>query len=131
MSKYLVYDEIRFTDRRLLLAALADLGYAEVEEGEDLPLYGYRGDRRPETAHLVVRRRFVGRLSNDLGFVRTPQGYVPIVSEYDQRVLHGGQFLPKLRTAYAERVVDEVRRRLHGTAQRTVEGGVVKIRVRY
>lgn len=131
MSKYLQFEAITFTDRRLLLAALADLGYAEVEEGEALPHYGYAGDRYAEAPHLVVRRRFVGRLSNDLGFVRTPQGYVPLVSEYDQRVLHGGRFLPKLRTAYAERVVDEVRRRLHGTAQRTVEGGVVKIRVRY
>lgn len=130
MSKYLVFQDHPYQDRRLLLAALADLGYDQVEEGEALPLYGYAGDRRPETAHLVVRRRFVGRLSNDLGFVRTPQGYAPIVSEYDQRVLHGGQFLPKLRTAYSERVVDEVRRRLRGTARRTVEGGVVKIRVR-
>ena len=66
-----------------------------------------------------------------LGFARTPDGYVPIVSEYDQRSLLGGQFLPRLRTAYSEAVVEEVRRRLHGTARRTVEGGVVKIRVRY
>jgi hypothetical protein len=118
-------------DRRLLLAALADLGYTEVEEGEALPLYGYQGDRRPETAELVVRRRYLGAASNDLGFARTPDGYVPIVSEYDQRALHNGQFLAKLRTAYSEHVVEEVRRRLHGTVRRTVEGGVVKITVRY
>ena len=43
---------------------------------------------------------------------RTAAGYVPIVSEYDQRVLHGGRLLPKLRTAYSERVVDEVKRQL-------------------
>ena len=56
---------------------------------------------------------------------------MPIVSEYDQRVLHGDQLLVKLRTAYSERVVEEVRRRLHGTARRTVEGGVARITVRY
>src|SRR5579883_3219821 len=105
MSKYLVFDQIYFPDRQLLLAALADLGYTEVEEGEALPLYGYQGDCRPETAELVVRRRHLGSASNDLGFARTPAGYVPIVSEYDQRVLHGGQLLVKLRTAYSERVV--------------------------
>ena len=131
MSKYLVFQDYVLKDRRLLLAALADLGYTEVEEGEALPLYGYQGDRRPETAELIVRRRHLGSASNDLGFARTPAGYVPIVSEYDQRVLHGGQLLVKLRTAYSERVVEEVRRRLHGTARRTVEGNVVRITVRY
>lgn len=131
MSKYLSFPDVVFTDRRLLLAALAELGYPDVEEGEALPLYGYQGDRRPETAELVVRRRHLGAASNDLGFTRTPQGYLPIVSEYDQRTLQGGQLLVKLRTAYSEQVVAEVTRRLHGTACRTVEGHLVKIQVRY
>ncbi len=131
MSKYLVFAEAVFKDRRLLLAALADLGYTDVEEGEALPLYGYLGDKRTETAQIVVRRKNLGSASNDLGFARTPQGYVPIISEYDQRALHGGQFLVKLRTAYNERVVEEVKRRLHGTSQRRVEGHLIKIRVRY
>lgn len=131
MSKYLRFGDIVFKDRRLLLAALADLGYADVEQGENLPLYGYQGDRRPETADIVIRRKFVGAASNDLGFVRTDQGYVPLVSEYDSRVLQGGHFLAKLRTAYGEHVVEEVRKRLHGTARRTVEGNVVKIKVRF
>ena len=131
MSKFLSFPDIVFKDRQLLLAALVDLGHAVVEEGEELPLYGYLGDRRPETADIVIRRKFVGAASNDLGFARTDQGYTPIVSEYDQRTLHQGQFLVKLRTAYSERVVEEVRKRLHGTARRTVEGNVVKIKVRF
>ena len=131
MSKYLTFPEIAFKDRRLLLAALGEIGFTDVEEGEQLPLYGYQGDRRPETAEIVVRRQVIGPASNDLGFTRTPTGYVPIVSEYDERTLLAGQFLPRLRTAYGEAVVEEVCRRLHGTAHRTVEGGVVKIRVRY
>ncbi len=131
MSKYLHFSELVLTNRALLLAALADLGYPEVEEGADLPLYGYHGDRRPETAALVVRRRHLGSASNDLGFARTTEGYVPIISEYDQRTLHGGRFLVKLRTAYSERVVEEVRRRLHGSVRRTVEGDLVRIQVRF
>ena len=131
MSKYLTFPEIVFKDRRLLLAALAEIGFADVEEGDQLPLCGYQGDRRPETAEIVVRRQLIGPGSNDLGFARTPNGYVPIMSEYDERTLLAGQFLPRLRTAYGEAVVEEVRRRLHGTTHRTVEGGVVKIRVRY
>lgn len=131
MSKYLVFTDVVFKDRRLLLAALADMGYADVELGEALSLFGYQGDRRPETAEIVVRRQYVGAASNDLGFTRTEQGYVPIVSEYDQRTLHQGQFLVKLRTVYSERVIEEVRKRLHGTVRRTVEGSLIKIKVRY
>ena len=131
MSKYLRFSDVIFKSQPLLLGALADLGYDQVEVGDKLSLYGYREDRRAETAEIVVRREHVSSASNDLGFVRTDQGYVPIVSEYDQSTLHGGKFLVKLRTAYSERVVDEVKKRLHGTAHRTVEGSVVKIRVRY
>jgi hypothetical protein len=131
VSKYLSFPDVIFTDRRLLRAALAELGYSEVEEGEALPLEGYQGDRRTETAAIVVRRRHLGAASNDLGFAHTPQGYAPIISEYDQRTLLSGQFLVQLRTAYSEQVVAEVTRRLHGTARRTVEGSVVKVRVRY
>ena len=131
MSKYLYFDDIIFTNRDLLAAALADLGYSDIEEGEALPLYGYQGDRRPETAALVIRRRYVGTSSNDLGFARTADGYVPIVSEYDQRTLHGGQFLVKLRTAYSEHVVEAVRRRLRGSVRRTVDGSLVRIQVRF
>ena len=131
MSKFLTFPEILFKDRNLLLAALAEIGFADVEEGDRLPLYGYQGDRRPETAEIVVRRRLIGHASNDLGFALTPSGYVPVISEYDERTLLAGQFLTRLRTAYSEAVVEEVRRRVHGTAHRTVEGGVVKIRVRY
>jgi len=131
MSKFLTFPDVIFKDRRLLLAALADLGYTVVEEGEALPLCSYQGDRRPETADIVIRRQYVGAASNDVGFARTDQGYVPVVSEYDQRTLHQGQLLVKLRTADSERVVEEVRRRLRGTARREVEGSLIKIKVRY
>jgi hypothetical protein len=131
VSKYLLFQAEAFKDRRLLLAALTDLGYPEVKQGQHLALYGYQGDRRTETAELVVRRGHVGRVSNDLGFKQTAEGYVPVVSEYDQRTLLGGRFLARLRTAYSEQAVEELRRRVGGTAQRTVEGGVVRIRVRF
>ncbi len=131
MSKYLAFPEIVFKNRELLLGALADIGYVQVEEGQDLPLFGYHGDRRAETAALVVRRQHLGPGSNDLGFARTAGGYFPIISEYDRRTLLGGQFLPKLRAAYGERVVEKVRKRLRGSVHRTTEGSLIKLRVRY
>ncbi len=131
MSKYLTFPDVTFRDRRLLLAALTDIGYPVVEEGKDLPLYGYQGDKRPETADIVIRRQHIGRASNDVGFARTPEGFMPVVSAFDQRTLLGGAFIARLRTAYSEQVVQEVQRRLHGTAVRRVEGQTIKISVRY
>ena len=131
MSKYLAYPEIVFKSRDLLLASLGDLGFSQVEEGQEVALFGYEGDRRPETAAIVIRRRYIGDASNDLGFRLTSEGYIPIISEYDQRTLCGGQFLPRLRVAYAERVVETVRKRVRGTVHRVTEGSVIKLRVRY
>jgi hypothetical protein len=131
MSKYLYFEDIIFTNRDLLMAALSDLGYSDVEEGDALPLYGYQGDRRTETASLVLRRQYLGSSSNDLGFARTDAGYIPIISEYDQGALHGGKFLVQLRTAYSEHVVEAVRQRLRGSVKRTVDRGLVKIQVRF
>ena len=131
MSKYLTFSDIVFKDEALLLAALADVGYTEVERGASLPLYGYHGDQRAERAQLVVRRQHIGPASNDLGFARTEQGYTPIISEYDQRTMLDGQFLPRLRTAYNERVVETLQRRLHGTLRREQHGAVLKMKIRY
>lgn len=131
MSKYLTFTDVVFTNQALLIAALADLGYTEVEQGEALPLYGYQGDRRAECAEIVVRRRFIGSASNDLGFRRTAEGYTPIISEYDQRTLHQGRFIPSLRAAYNERVVGEMQRRLRGSLRRETQGSVVKLKIRY
>ena len=39
--------------------------------------------------------------------------------------------LPRLRTAYAEHVVETVRKRLRGSIHRATEGSLVKLRVRY
>jgi Protein of unknown function (DUF1257) len=131
MSKYLAYPDVVFCDRQLLLDALSELGFSSVEEGDELPLFGYAGDRRPETASLVVRRQQIGSASNDLGFARTSEGYYPIISDYDSRTLLAGRFLPRLRVAYAERVVESVRKRVRGTVHRSTEGSIVKLRVRY
>src|SRR5262245_17415285 len=131
MSEYLCFTEAAFRVRGLLLAALGDLGYGQIEEGEALPLFGFQGDRREETAEVVVRRKHLGRLSNDLGFARTADGLVPVISEFDQRTLLEGQFLPRLRAAYGERVVEAVRQSVRGTVHRAVEGSLVKLRVRW
>jgi len=76
----------RLVDEAALLKALADLGFAAVEVHErPLGLRGYKGDLRKDTAHVIIRRRFIGPYSNDIGFLRQADGsYAAIISEFDE-----------------------------------------------
>jgi hypothetical protein len=88
-------------DPELLLKALAAVGFNTVE-AHDSPqtLYGYRGDARPERAEVIIRRRHIGRLSNDIGFRRRTDGsFEAIISEYD-RSRHDQAWLTKIARAY-------------------------------
>jgi hypothetical protein len=76
----------QITDVKALQAALADLGFPNVEIYTTAEhLYGYQGDVRPQTAEVIVRRKHIGWLSNDLGFKRNAAGsFDAIISEYDR-----------------------------------------------
>ncbi|MFW6694005.1 DUF1257 domain-containing protein [Streptomyces sp. MAR4 CNX-425] len=102
------------TDTGALCAALADVGYDEVEVHDDpQPLHGFLGDRRKNTAHVIVRRRHVGRQSNDIGFLRRDDGrFSAVISEYD-RHRHGAAWLERLTARHAYHVT---------TARLTEEG---------
>ncbi|MCY7374511.1 MAG: DUF1257 domain-containing protein [Pyrinomonadaceae bacterium] len=131
MSKYMTFTSAAFKDRECLLKALRECGYAETEEGEALSLYGYHGDRRPETAHIVVRRKFIGAASNDLGFQKTESGYVPVISEYDRSFIMQGKFLTNLRTNYNLKSAEKLARNLRGTLHQERVGSTIKIRIKY
>lgn len=131
MSKYMTFTDAAFKDRECLLKALRECGYAETEEGEALSLYGYRGDRRPETAQIVVRRKFIGAASNDLGFQKTESGYVPVISEYDRSFIMQGNFLTNLRTNYNLKSAEKLARNLRGTLHKERVGSTIKIRIKY
>ncbi|WBB60278.1 DUF1257 domain-containing protein [Streptomyces sp. WMMC500] len=102
------------TDTDALCAALADVGYREVEVHDTAqPLHGYRGDRREHTAHVIVRRRHVGRLSNDIGFLHGEDGrFTAAISDYDRR-RHDAAWLDRLTARHA----------YHVTAARLAEEG--------
>ena len=95
----------RITDKAALVKALADVGYKLVE-AHDTPqhLYGYGGDKREQTAEVIVRRKYVGRASNDIGFRRTDDGsFEAIISLYD-RLKHSRGWLDRLTQRYAYHV---------------------------
>ncbi len=127
----MTFTETAFKDRECLLNALSECGYAKVEEGEAISLYGYQGDRRKEMANIVVRRKFIGSASNDLGFQKTENGYVPVISEFDRRTMMQGKFLINLRTNYNLKSAEKLARNLRGTLHKERVGSTIKIRIKY
>lgn len=140
MSEY-VSGTVEIRDCNTLVHALQDLGFAasEIEVHEQAQtLYGYKGDKRPETAHVIIRRQFVGGSSNDIGFVRHPDGrFTAIVSEFDQ-VTTGrhGPYGP----AWLQRLVQQVgvvkakqlakKKALHVAKQETLANGSIVMTLR-
>ena len=69
---------------------------------EPQTLYGHHGDARKEDAHIIIRRKNIGSASNDIGFLRNPDGtYQAIISEYDKRQGYGDKFIAQLKQNYA------------------------------
>jgi hypothetical protein len=108
MSKYHEY-QCEFKDEESLVKGLNDMGYKTVEvHKEAQSLYGYHGDKRAEKANVIVRREFVGRAANDLGFVKKADGsYSAIVSEFDSGK-HNHSWFVGLKKAYGENAAIKV-----------------------
>lgn len=84
--------QVSITCEEDLLAALCEMGiqreHIEVH-AEPQHLFGYKNDRRPEVAHIIVRRQHLTRASNDIGFLREGDKYTAIVSQYDSQERNG------------------------------------------
>lgn len=104
MSHFTVI-KTEITDTESLANALGDIGFRTTEMYQ-VPqhLNGYLGDQRKQVAHIIIRPKYVGSASNDIGFLRGDDGtYTAIISEYD-RVKHNQQWLDKLAQCYAYHV---------------------------
>lgn len=104
MSRYCKV-ETEFKDGKALVAALMETGKWTTEQIEvhNVPqhLFGYLGKQRKEKANIIIRRRYIGDQSNDLGFVKNEDGnYVAIVSEYDSN-RYGKTWIGQLTGNYA------------------------------
>jgi hypothetical protein len=76
--------ETEYNDAESIIEALKELGYEPKVYSKPVSLHGYRGDKRKQTAEIVVPRKQMGSASNDLGFKRQADGkYKLIISEFD------------------------------------------------
>ena len=103
----------QFKSSENLVRALKAMGFKQVEQhASPKGLYGYRGDLRSDTAHIIVRRKYVGGASNDLGFIRREDGtYEAIISAYDRQTGKDERWMTRLRREYGRSTVMEYAKR--------------------
>lgn len=100
----------KITNTEHLMKALQDLGFEShmVQCNEKaVNLYGYQGDKREQTAEVVIPRQYISSLSNDIGFKQQADGtYEAIISDYDRKN-YSQQWLDKLSQRYSYNYLQE------------------------
>ncbi len=67
-------------------------------------LEGYHGDKRKQTAEIIIPRKQVGGASNDVGFKRNADGtFTAIISDYDQSSNFNLKKQQELKRIYTEK----------------------------
>ena len=104
MSQYLNI-ETQIVSAEHLVKALKDVGFNEVEVYQTAqPLRGWLGDRRKNSAEIIIRKEHVGSASNDIGFKWRPQGrFTAIISDFDKNT-YNAAWLNRLTQRYAYHV---------------------------
>lgn len=103
MSAYGEFETI-MCEERFLVEGLTTLGYRPEVNSQGAALFGYHGDERRETAHVIIRRSQLDSASNDIGFARGADGrYRAVLSEYDRSIGYDDRWIGKVQQQYKER----------------------------
>lgn len=126
--------QTQFKDKECLVEALKTF-FQEVENHNTAEnLFGYRGDQRPQTAEVIIRRQFVGKLSNDIGFWynRVDNCYNAYISEYDQKQLkYNDQWLNKVKVEYSQKAIEKQARKIGAGVEKVrMADGSVQYRIK-
>ncbi len=97
--------ETQFKSQDALVAALMETGMWNEHQvhvfADAQKLIGYKGDLREEAAHIIIRRQNIGSMSNDMGFIKNPDGtYSAIISKFDKSK-YDDAWLKQLKGNYA------------------------------
>lgn len=101
--------ETQINDVDVLKESLKEVGVKEVQHHQTaVPLEGYRGDKREDKAEVVIPRRAVGSMSNDIGFKKQSDGtYTAIISQYDKG-RYNEKWMTGLKKVYAEKKAKKI-----------------------
>ena len=119
-----------FSEKDCLVYALEQVygkGNVEVYR-EAKQLQGYKGDLRQQKAHIIVRKEFVGRGSNDLGFELVGKTYKMRISEYNK----SNKKIPvtKITDLYSNKFERNYARRNGFTVRETQQGNRIVLKLR-
>lgn len=112
MSAYAEY-VTEFDNAEMLVECLKEMGFSEVQlHATAQQLEGYHGDKRSQTAEIIVPRRVVGSASNDIGFKRNENGkFAAIISEFDSHT-YNREWQTRLADKYCEKKTIKTAKRL-------------------
>ncbi len=108
MSAY-TEQQTQITDADILTECLKAKGVKEVINHDTaVQLEGYHGDKRKDTAEIVIPRRAIGGMSNDVGFKKQTDGtYKAVISQYDSHRFNAA-WMTDLKKIYAEKKIHKV-----------------------
>jgi hypothetical protein len=84
----------------IIKQALEEMGFS-IKCGDNLPLYNYMGNKSSETADIVISRKQLNSVSNDIGLKKVGGSYEIIISDYDSAALKTKNFVKELHQKYA------------------------------
>jgi hypothetical protein len=138
MSEYTTV-QTEITDADILRLALQDVGLpfeeATVEADGDrngLSLVGYLGDTRPQKVQFAIRRRNLGRLSNDIGWAWDEGHFSAYLSEYDRGLSNVRQIVDQVaqRAAYHQVIKTVNEYGMMVESETVTPGGEIQVVVR-
>jgi hypothetical protein len=83
----------------LLIEALCQMGFKKQHieiHARPQPLYDFSGRKTSQTAEIIIRKKHVGVVSNDIGFSKTSTGYQLTLSDIE----HGANWQNRLFSHY-------------------------------
>ena len=133
--------ETKFKNLKSLIAALDEIvgkdGYtvAVNPKANTLAMYGYRDDKRPETAAINLPRktvnRFSGGASNDMGFYwdEASKSYGMIVSDFDSSKSAG--LVNKIKQQYAfNELTRQAKMKGYMVSKEADQSGVLRLKLK-
>lgn len=104
MSHYTLL-ETKIVSKSHLVHALKDMGFTDVEVHDSpVPVYNFAGRKTGDMAEVIIRRKHLGKTSNDIGFQRNTENAFDIIVSDADIGNYGGLWLQRLTQRYAYRV---------------------------
>jgi len=132
MSHY-TETEVEVNDLDCFLDALVEASpnrefTREMIEVSDEPqnLIGFQGDTRKQKANIIIRRKNIGSLSNDVGFMLKDGKAVAFVSDYDSRT-YSESWSKSWKQSYAKNVATKAAKKAGYRVKQTKVDGKIKL----